>query len=72
MTYQEAKAEIGDMDTFCQLYCDSCTSSPWSCPDECQTLFKARQMGIRRITECYARHDGDMKKVDRYIKQAKL
>lgn len=70
MTPEEAKVEIPDIDTFCRHACVHCNSE-WYCPSYCDLLEKARRMPFDRIVACYARHEGDMAKVFRYIKQTK-
>lgn len=70
MKLTEAKAEIKDIDTFCHCACIHCNND-WFCPSYCEMLEKARRIPFYRIIACYARHDGDMAKVFRYIKQTK-
>lgn len=72
MTLDEAREEIGSIDYFCKCACNACTANDWYCPTECGTLRKARQMDFDRIVKAYARHDGDLSKVFRYINQAKV
>lgn len=70
MTVEEAKQEIPDIDTFCGHACDSCNND-WYCPSYCDLLIKAHKIPFENILNCYARHDGDMYKVFRYIEQTK-
>lgn len=72
MTVDEAKKEIGTMDSLCEMFCNYCTTNDWYCPSECNELLKARELGFDRLVNCYARHDGDLVKVMRYIKETKL
>ncbi len=72
MTEQQAREEIPDIDTFCRICCDNCTSNDWYCPSDCEDLEKARKLDFDRIVKCYARHDGDLSKVARYIKTTKI
>lgn len=66
-------ADIPDIDTFCKKACNSCGGpEDWYCPTECDVLEKARKMPWEKIQKCYTRHDGDLRKVFRYIKQYKL
>ena len=67
MNKQEALDEIPDIDTFCRICCDRCTGNDYYCPSECDTLTKARKLDFDRIVNCYAKHDGDLNKVKRYI-----
>jgi len=69
MTLEEAKQECVDFDTFASEFCCACTAEDF-CPSYCNTLIKAERI-FDRVLEAYARHDGDMRKVDRYIRQAK-
>lgn len=71
MTYAESKEEIPDIDTFCCHACNCCNND-YYCPSECDLLIKARKIPYYRIVKCYSRHDGDMSKVIRYIKQTKV
>lgn len=72
MTEQQAREAIPDIDTFCQLCCNYCESNDWYCPSECDDLEKARQLDFNRIINCYARYDGDLRKVCRYIRNTKI
>lgn len=72
MTVEEARKEIGSIDDLCRAFCDYCTSNDWYCPSLCPELEKAKEIGIERLTKCYAAHDGDLAKVMRYIKTTKL
>lgn len=69
MTIDEAKQEIPDFDTFANEFCNACTSDTY-CSFYCDTLKKAEHI-FDRVQAAYARHDGDMIKVDRYIKATK-
>lgn len=68
MTFEEAKSELGNIDNFCTSVCNYCTSNDWYCPTECDALEKARRIDFDRIIKCYAKHDGDLCKVMKYIK----
>lgn len=67
MTYEVAKEEIVDFETFVKVACNSCNND-WYCPSYCDVLEKANKMDFDLIIKCYARNDGDMCKVFRYIK----
>lgn len=69
MTLEEAKQEIPDFKSFCKLACNNCTSNDWYCPTLCITLKNAYRLNYEDILKCYARNDGDMTKVFRYIKR---
>ena len=71
MTYEKAKEELKDIDSFCHAACIACNNE-WFCPSYCDMLLKAEKLDFDRIVKCYARHDGDMSKVFRYIKETKL
>ena len=71
MTLEEAKEEIPTIEYFIQHSCDMCTANDWYCPRLCDDLEKAKRMPFEKIQSAYARHDGDMVKVYRYIKQAR-
>ena len=70
MTLEEAKQEIPDFNTFANEFCNACTSDTY-CSFYCDTLRKAECI-FDRVQQAYARHDGDIMKVDRYIKGAKI
>lgn len=70
MTYEEAKVELNNFEDFCHMACNSCKSE-WYCPSYCDVLEKASKMDFDRIIKCYARNDGEMWKVFRYIKYCK-
>ncbi len=72
MTVEQAREEIPDIDTFCRLCCNCCTVNGWYCPTECGVLQKARKLDFERIIKCYAKHDGDLQKVNRYIRATKI
>ena len=69
MTLEKAKQEIPDFDTFANEFCNACTSDTY-CSFYCDTLKKAERI-FDRVLIAYARHNGDMVKVDRYIKSVR-
>lgn len=69
MTIKDAKQEIPDFNTFANEFCNACTSDTY-CSFYCDTLNKAQRI-FNRVLQAYARHDGDIIKVDRYIKSTK-
>lgn len=71
MTEQQAREEIPDIDYFCYEVCTKGCGHEDYCPSECQTLQKARELDFDRIIKSYARNDGDLNKVCRYIKNQK-
>lgn len=73
MTIEEAKEYIPDFEAFRKEACTVCTANDWYCPfNVCDTLLKAGELDYNRILKCYARHDGEMYKVFRWIKQARI
>lgn len=66
MTIEEAKKDIPDFDSFCRQACLRCNND-WYCPSYCDVLEKAERMDFNRILKCYARHDGEMYKVLRWL-----
>lgn len=70
MNYKKAKTEIPNIQTFLSRACNCCDNE-WYCPTHCDLLEKAQKIPFYRIVKCYQRHDGDMKKVFRYIKNTK-
>jgi hypothetical protein len=71
MTLDQAKQEYPNFQQFQQTICDSCTSNDWYCPRLCNELLKASGMPFDKIQSAISRHDEDMRKVIRYIKQYK-
>lgn len=69
MTIEKAKQEIPDFDTFATKYCDMCMHDVF-CDFYCCTIAKAERI-FDHVQKVYARHNGDMAKVERYIKNAK-
>jgi hypothetical protein len=71
MTLEKAKEEIPDFETYAKICCDNCTANDWYCPSYCPELKKASSIPFNIIQEKYARYDGDLRKVVRYIKNTK-
>ena len=71
MTLKQAKQEYPNFRQFKQTICDYCTSNDWYCTGLCDDLLKASRMPFEKIQGAIARHDEDMRKVIRYIKQYK-
>ncbi len=72
MTFEQAKEDLGDIDSFCHQVCVCCTANDAFCPSECDDLQKARQLDFDRLVKCYARNGGDLVAVIRYIKSTKI
>lgn len=72
MTYEQAKEQIPDFEGFKSECCQNCTSNDWYCPSDCEMLEKVRKLDYDRILKCYAKHDGDLRKVERYIMGTKI
>ena len=66
--YEEAKADLKNIDNFCHAACIHC-SNDWFCPTDCEMLKKARKMNFDLLIKCYARNEGDWSKIFRYIKR---
>ena len=60
------------IDNFCSYVCNCACSNDWYCPKECDLLEKARKMQFEKINKKWIEHDGDIRKVERYIKQYKI
>lgn len=67
MTFDEAKEQIPTFEDFRKYACNSCDNE-WYCPTLCDVLEKAKKLDYSLVIKCFARHDGDMRKVFRYIK----
>lgn len=72
MTIEQARQEMPNIDYFLSVACGCCTANDWYCPSYCYDLEKAQKMPFEKIQQAYARHDGEIWKVMRYIKQARL
>ena len=72
MTIEEAKEYIPDFDAFRKEFCAVCVANDWYFPNVCDTLLKASGLDYDRILKCYARYDGEMYKVLRWLKQARI
>lgn len=71
MTTVDAREYIPNLTIFRKEACEACKQSDY-CPQYCDTLLKAERMDFNRILKCYARHDGEMYKVLRWLKQARI
>ena len=60
------------IDNFCSYVCNCACSNDWYCPKECDLLEKVRKMPFEKINKKWIEHDGDIRKVERYIKQYKI
>ena len=72
MTIEEAKEYIPDFEAFRKEFCSVCVANDWYCPNVCNALLKASELDYNRILKCYARNDGEMWKVVRWIRQARI
>ena len=65
--------EFSNIDGFCNHCCACCTAMPDGyCPSDCDILEKARKMPFEKIVAKWIEHDGDIRKVARYIRQYNL
>jgi len=71
MTLEQAKEELPNWNEFWKKLCDHCIENDLDCPDLCPTLEKSKRVPFISIQEAYARHDGELWKVARYINQHK-
>ena len=72
MSIEEAKKDIPTIESFLRQSCNTCTANDWYCPSYCDDLEKAKKMPFEKIQQIYAKWDGDMVKVFRYIKRYRL
>lgn len=72
MTIKQATELIPDIEAFKKELCNACVANDWYCPSDCDCLKKAQRMDFERILKSYARNDGDLKKVIRFIYQARI
>ena len=70
MTLEEAQQEIIDYEALVKAMCSMC--SYWGCPSNCDMLDKAKEIPLMSIQKSYARNDGDLTAVARYIKRKKI
>lgn len=72
MTIEQARECIPDFNAFENEFCNSCVANNWYCPDRCSVLKKALKMDFERILKSYARNDGDLTKVSRFLREAQI
>lgn len=64
---------IRNYDDFAIECCNQCTAIPDGyCPTECDVLAKGRNMPFEKILKKYIQYEGDLAKVFRYIRGAKV
>lgn len=71
MTIEEAKKEISSFKDLNSLLCRNCNNI-WYCPDDCAIVEKSRIIPFEKIIASYARNDGDIRKLFRYIRNFRL
>lgn len=66
--------EAGYCPRYCEDLCETCVNCGEAeyCHLYCEDLCKAARMDFNRILKCYARNDGEMYKVLRWLKQARI
>ncbi len=72
MTIEQAREEFENYGQFAHAVCTVGCGHEWYCPSWCDVLLKGEKMDFERILKSYARNDGDMNKVVRFIKRAKV
>lgn len=72
MTIEQARECIPDFNAFENEFCNSCVANNWYCPYRCPVLKKALKMDFERILKSYARNDGDLTKVSRFLREAQI
>ena len=60
-----------DFEEFKNFACHRCDNDAY-CPNDCDVLAKARRIPFEKIQKTYVKHDEDMVKIARYIRQYKL
>lgn len=71
MTLKDAIEEIPTFKAFASEMCNCCTANDWYCPSYCEELEKASKIPFEIIQSKYAEYDGNLIKVNRYIKRTK-
>jgi hypothetical protein len=71
MTIEEALEECCDTDTLRLNLCIACCANDWYCGSYCDELEKAGRIPFEKLIKSYARNDGDLVKVIRYIRRYK-
>lgn len=71
MTIEEAREEIPCREIFEQEMCDYCGFDGY-CPNMCAERLKLEKLDFERVIKSYARNDGEMHKVIRFIKDARI
>ena len=69
MTIEEAKQEIPTFDSYVDEMCNACTFDGY-CPTYayCDVIRQSEKM-FDKVQQAWARYDGDVRKVWRYVKQ---
>ena len=70
MTLKEAKQEILTFERFKDKFC-ACCYNDVICNMHCKTMQKVEKM-FDRVQQAWARYDGDIVKIDSYIRRAKI
>ena len=71
MTIEKVKEEIPTFEVFAKICCDNCTANDAYCPSYCHELEKASRIPLEILQAKYAKYDGDLRKVVRYVKNTK-
>lgn len=72
MTIEQAKECIPNIKAFENEFCNSCVENDWYCTGRCHILEKARKLDFERILKSYARNDGDLRKVRRFLREVQI
>jgi hypothetical protein len=67
MTVLEARNDIQNIEQLCNRICCNCPVDELFCPTPCIELEKAIRMPFEKLLRCYARSNGDLKEVLKYI-----
>ncbi len=69
---EQVKEEYGSINSMCLEICNCYTAVPDDyCTGGCLTLDKMKTTGFGQLANIYAKHDGNLLKVLRYIKTTK-
>ena len=70
MTIEEAREEIPTFEVFAKELCINCVANDWYCPTYCDDLTKAQRI-FDRVQMMYAKYDGDMYRIGKWLKRTK-
>ena len=72
MTIEQAREEIPNFEVLAGFMCKDCTANDWYCNGYCEMLTKAQKIPFERLQKMYAKYDGDLYELSKYIRYTKV